>query len=207
MNWAHLHLALNHIPVLGTLFVGILLVTACLKRSEELMRLSLAWFVALTIISLPIKFTGDFAYQAVGDSPWLLPAGINAHEQAADQATTGIFLLGLVAATGLFQARGGRSIPAWTIPVTAVLALATFVLMARTANLGGQLRHEEIRPSGSRPATQTMVATTAVTPGVLGKLTRDAGITRSGGKPDPAERRLYLSSHSPPRKTPTKNSN
>ena len=70
---------------------------------------------------------------------------LNAHEQAADQATTGVFLLGLVAAAGLFAARGGRPLPKWAVLASLVLALVTFLLMARTANLGGQLRHPEIR--------------------------------------------------------------
>ena len=73
-------------------------------------------------------------------------AGIAAHEQAADQATTGMFLLGLVAAFGLFRGRGQRSMPGCVLGATAILALVTFALMARIANLGGQLRHEEIRP-------------------------------------------------------------
>lgn len=148
MNWVHLHLALNHIPVLGTLFVGLMLATALIKRSEELKRMSLAWFVALTIISIPIKFTGDFAHDVVADSEWLSAAGVAAHEQSADQATTGMFLLGLVAAFGLFRGRGPKPIPGWIVGVTVILALMTFALMARTANLGGQLRHKEIRSRG-----------------------------------------------------------
>jgi len=158
MNWVHLHLALNHIPVLGTLFVGIMLVTALVKSSEELKRLSFVWFVALTIVSIPIKFTGDFAYEAAADSAWMPAAGVAAHERAADQATTGMFLLGLVAAFGLFRGRGQRSIPGWVLGGTVILALVTFALMARTANLGGQLRHEEIRP-----AVRTLSATSART--------------------------------------------
>jgi uncharacterized membrane protein len=152
MNWVHLHLALNHIPVLGTLFVGILLVTALVKRSDELKRLSLVWFVALMAISIPIKFTGDFAFESAANSPWLPVAGVAAHERAADQATTGMFLLGLLAAFGLFRGRGQRSLPRWVVTATLILALATFAMMARTANLGGQLRHEEIRPETPKQA-------------------------------------------------------
>lgn len=148
MNWVHLHLALNHIPVLGTLFVIMMLATALIKRSEELKRISLAWFVALTIISIPIKFTGDFAHEAVAESDWLSASGVAAHEQSADQATTGMFLLGLVSAFGLFQGRGQRPISGWVVGTTMFLTLVTFALMARTANLGGQLRHEEIRSGG-----------------------------------------------------------
>jgi uncharacterized membrane protein len=145
MNWLHLHLALNHIPVLGTLFVALLLATALIKRSEELKRMSFAWFVALAIISIPIKFTGDFAHEAVAESSWLQSAGVAAHEQSADQATTGMFLLGMAAAFGLFRGRRQKPIPGWVLGLTITLALVTLALMARTANSGGQLRHEEIR--------------------------------------------------------------
>lgn len=68
-----------------------------------------------------------------------------AHEQSADQATTGVFLLGIVAGIGLFLGRKGRSTPKWVYPATLILALVTFGLMARAANLGGQIRHTEIR--------------------------------------------------------------
>ncbi|MDG2384343.1 MAG: hypothetical protein P8N76_21925 [Pirellulaceae bacterium] len=146
MTWVHLHLALNHIPVLGTLFVGILFVIAFAKRSPELTRLSLIAFVTLTVISIPIKFTGDFAYESMAEADWM-PADIaQAHEQAADQATSAIFLLGLASMLGLYLGRGSRRLPVWSLVVTSVLTVITFVLMARAANLGGQLRHEEIRP-------------------------------------------------------------
>ena len=155
MDWAHLHLALNHIPVLGTLFVGLLLATALVKKNRELMRLSLIWFVTLTLVSIPIKFTGDFAQQATADSEWLPAELVANHEQAAARATSAIFLLGLFAAYGLSQCRGNRPIPVWLTAAIAILTLVTFALMARTANLGGQLRHEELRPTTHRTESGT----------------------------------------------------
>ena len=47
MDWVHLHLALNHVPVLGTVFVGLLLGAALFRKSDELKRVSLVGFVAL----------------------------------------------------------------------------------------------------------------------------------------------------------------
>lgn len=145
MDWVHLHLALNHVPVLGSLFVGLLLLCALLKQSEELKRLSLWWLVGLMVVSIPIKFTGDFADENKPEEIAGESALIKAHEDAADQATTGIFLAGVIAAVALFQARKGKAVPQWGIIAALVLSLATFALMARTANLGGQIRHTEIR--------------------------------------------------------------
>ena len=145
MNWVHLHLALNHIPVLGALFGALLLAVGLVRRSDELQRVSLWALALLAAVTIPIKFTGDFASEALAPKDGI-PARVtfeekmlSAHEQAADQATTGVFLLGLVAAAGLFAARGGRPLPKWAVLASLVLALVTFLLMARTANLGGQL--------------------------------------------------------------------
>ena len=145
MNWIHAHLALNHVPVLGTLFVAILLVTAMLRRSEELKRHALWWLVALMLVSIPIKFTGDFAVRQANGLPGIETDRVQRHEQAADQATTGIFLAGIVGAIALFRSRKGRPVPGWAPIVSLVLTLATAGMMARTANTGGELRHPEIR--------------------------------------------------------------
>jgi uncharacterized membrane protein len=146
MDWIHLHLALNHVPVLGTLFVCLLLVTAAVKRDESLKRLSLWWTVALMLISIPLKFTGDFATVEAGTEPWFIEPLVQAHEQAADQATTGIFLMGIAAIMALVIARKAKPVATWSLMLTLVVGLLTFALMARAANLGGQIRHTELRP-------------------------------------------------------------
>jgi len=146
MDWIHLHLALNHVPVLGTLFVCLLLVTAAVKRDESLKRLSLWWTVALMLISIPLKFTGDFAAEKPAKEPWFIETLVQVHEQAADQATAGIFLMGIAAILALVIARRARPVATWSLMLTLVVGLLTFALMARAANLGGQIRHTEIRP-------------------------------------------------------------
>jgi len=146
MDWIHLHLALNHVPVLGTLFVCLLLLTAAVKKDESLKRLSLWWTVALMLISIPLKFTGDFAAEKAGKEPWFIETLVQAHEQAADQATTGIFLMGIAAIMALVIARKARPVATWSLLLTLVVGLLTFALMARAANLGGQIRHTELRP-------------------------------------------------------------
>lgn len=153
MNWIHLHLALNHVPVLGVLFGGALLAVGLARRSDELQRVSLWALALLAAAAIAIKFTGDFAAEALATQPGveLNKDLLNAHEQSADQATTGVFLLGLAAAAGLVAARGGRPVPRWAVLTALLLALATFLLMARTANVGGQLRHPEIHRPPATP--------------------------------------------------------
>lgn len=147
MNWAHVHLALNHVPVIGVVFVFLLLIAGLAKKSAEIQKLALQGFVILTLVSIPIKFTGDFA----SENP---PAGmkwdqalVEAHEETSDQATAGIFLLGLAAAVGLFAGRKKSVLPKWSVVLCLVLGLVTIVLMVRTAQAGGRISHPEVRAS------------------------------------------------------------
>ena len=50
MNPAHLHLMLNHIPVLGTAFCMALVGWALILKSEELKRVSLGAFVIVALL-------------------------------------------------------------------------------------------------------------------------------------------------------------
>ena len=151
MDWVHLHLALNHLPVLGTPFLLGLLLWSWARRQPITLRFCRWLFVALAAVSIAIKFTGDFAAEKIGASPGFDKALIERHEESADQATTGVFLMGIGAAVALFLSRGGRAAPKWSLGLLALLALVTFALMVRTANLGGHIRHPEIRPT-SPPA-------------------------------------------------------
>jgi hypothetical protein len=146
MDWTHLHLVLNHVPVLGTPFLLGLLWWSWLRRQAVTLRFCLGLFVVLAAASVAIKFTGDFAAEKVEGWQAIDKAWIGRHEESADQATTGVFLMGVAAVAALFLSRGGRATPRWVIVLLSLLALATFGLMVRTANLGGHIRHPEIRP-------------------------------------------------------------
>jgi putative copper export protein len=153
MNWAHLHVALNHIPVLGTLLVFALFCAAMLRRSDELKKVCLGAFVVLALVSVLIKFTGDYAFQSVAKADWIEESVVTAHDDAANQATTGMIVLGLLAASGLFLLRTVKSLPRWLMGTLFVAAFVAFLLMARAANLGGRIRHTEIRPQSGTTST------------------------------------------------------
>jgi hypothetical protein len=54
-------------------------------------------------------------------------------------------LVGAAALGGLIFFRHGKPVPNWLAVIVLVLSLVVFALMARTANLGGLIRHTEIR--------------------------------------------------------------
>ena len=152
MNGAHLHLLINHIPVLGTFFGLALLAFAAWKRSDELRKAALGTFVIAALAAVTTYLTGEPAEDGVKGLPGVIAALIGRHEEAAGIALGGGIALGVVALGGLIWFRGGRPIKNWFSTLALAAAILVTGLMAWTANLGGQIRHTEIR-SGAAPMT------------------------------------------------------
>ena len=145
MNWVQWHLALNHLPVIGLpLLVGWLAV-GWWRKSPEVIRLALWSLALLAAAAIALKFTGDFAAEQAAARLTAVKSEVARHEAAGDQATTGVFFLGLAAALALFLARTGRPLRAWTLTLVMMLGLLTSWLYARTAHRGGQISHPELR--------------------------------------------------------------
>jgi uncharacterized membrane protein len=151
MNWPHIHLLLNHVPVLGTIFGLALLSYGVLHRSEALKRAALGVFVAVALLALPVYLTGEPAEEVVESAAGVSKAAIDAHEAFALISLMGVEVLGLIALAGLVLARRGRPVAAEVTGAALVVSLAVAALMAKTANLGGQIHHEEIR-AGTPPS-------------------------------------------------------
>ena len=66
-------------------------------------------------------------------------------------ALTGIVALGMGGLAGLIIFQGSRTVPTWFGAVLLATSLLVGGLMAWTANLGGQIRHTEIRSGAHLP--------------------------------------------------------
>jgi hypothetical protein len=159
MNAAHWHLILNHIPVVGSFFVLGLLAWALWRRSEELKRVSLGATVIVALLTIPAYMTGEPAFEAAMEILEATPEDedpiVKVHENAAGLAFGGAALTGAVALTGLLISRGGKKLPPPLTVAVLVLLVGTAALMARAANLGGMIRHSEIRGESKPPAAES----------------------------------------------------
>lgn len=145
MNWAHMHLMLNHVPVLGTVFGLVLLAWATIRRSDAVHRVALGTLVGVAILALPAYFTGEPAEEVAERAAGVAKAAIESHEAAAAIALVGVEIVGLLALAGLYRARRGATPSVALARAVLVAAVITGGLMAWTANLGGQIQHAEIR--------------------------------------------------------------
>lgn len=153
MNTTHFHLLLNHVPVLGTGFGLLILLIGGWRKSDELKKAALIFFAVTTLVSVPAYLTGEPAEDGVKGLPGVSKPIIEKHEEAAAVAFTGIIVLGVFGLGGLIRYRGDRVIPPWFTSSAVVASLVVCGLMAWTANLGGQVRHTEIRSSGGSSAS------------------------------------------------------
>ena len=152
MNLTHVHLMLNHVPVLGTVFGLALLAFALWRKRDELKKIALGIFVLVALLAVPVYLTGEPAEHAVDRLPGVSKPVIERHEEAAGIAFTGVGVLGVAALLGLLVFRRARIVPSWFGFVMLCASLIVGGLMTWTANIGGQVRHTEIRPGFPSPA-------------------------------------------------------
>ena len=148
MNIAHLHLILNHFPVVGSVIVALLLALALYRRSDELGRAALLLAALVGAVSIAVYFTGEPAEELVERLPGVSEAITEQHEEAALVATIVVAALGALSLVVLGMHRGRRALSRRTTGAALALALVASGVMGYTAFLGGQVRHTEIRPGG-----------------------------------------------------------
>jgi len=145
MNWAHVHLMINHFPVVGVPGAILLLVYALVRKSDEVRMVSFGLFALIAVATLAVYFTGGAAEDVVKNIPGVTETYIGRHEEMAGLALVLMEILGVMTLTGLFLLRRSGSIPKWLVLLVLVASLLTAAAMGFTANLGGQIRHTEIR--------------------------------------------------------------
>lgn len=144
---------LNHVPVLGTFFGLALLAWGAFRRDAAVQRAALFTFVAVAVAAVAAYLTGGAAEDVVENVAGTAQGAIEAHEEAALLSLIATGCLGILALAALIF---NRTTFGAVFAVRSVLgvALLTAGLMAWTANLGGRIRHPELRAGGVTPASE-----------------------------------------------------
>lgn len=154
MNEAHIHLMINHLPVIGLLIASSLLAFAYVRRDLQLMRVAL-WTVFLTALStIPVYFSGEGAEEVVEHMPGISEALIEHHEELAEIALFVSQLTGLIALATILALKKSHRIFKVGSVITLVAALASLATMGLVANTGGKISHPELRDASSPPRSQ-----------------------------------------------------
>ena len=150
----HLHLLLNHFPVIGFMIGLGLFAFALIARSEHLRVASLVILVAISIVGIPTYITGNTAGEVICGVAANLPGActdgtprylIDQHEGAAMIALFWMVLTGGLAWLGLWQWRRFGRESKWIDAMTMVFGVFALAVASRAAQIGGEIRHPEIR--------------------------------------------------------------
>ncbi|HEY1242359.1 MAG TPA: DUF6644 family protein [Bryobacteraceae bacterium] len=160
MDLAHLHLLLNHFPTIGMIIGGGLFAVALVTRSNDLKLASLVVLLGIALIAIPTYISGNGAQDAIKSLPGVSKSLIETHEGTAFVGLGFMELTGAFAWLALWQFRRLARIPGWNLAVILLLTLITFSVMVRASNLGGEIRHEEIRATPAPAEPEFAVART-----------------------------------------------
>jgi hypothetical protein len=174
MNFPHLHLIVNHFPVVGSIVALLLMTWAMVTGRREVIRLALVVTLFAGLSVFPAFQSGDEADEQLEDVRGFDKDLIEEHEESADFALWAMLGTAGLAALGLWASRRGREVPRWAGLVTVAGLVLSVAVVGRTALLGGEIRHPE--------ATGPLWAPPDVSKGVM--LDSAAAPTRKDGDRD-----------------------
>jgi hypothetical protein len=150
LNLAHVHLLLNHLPIIGTLIAFCLFLVSIIGKRDDLKHASLALYALLALFAIPTYMSGSAAAEAIKDSPGVSMEMIKTHQGAALLAFASILITGAFALIALWPFSRTEKNPwmarpaQWSVSAVLLFSMLTMALMAIAGNTGGDIRHPEI---------------------------------------------------------------
>lgn len=150
MNYAHLHLLLNHIPIIGAIIGFALFIVSFFGKNQDLRRAAYITFVGVALLTIP-TFISGFGAQEMIKGPNVSDALIRRHESSALLSLWFMEITGALALLGLWKAQKTSQPPRGNVIAVLIFSLFTVVLISRTGNTGGDIRHPEDFTGSSTP--------------------------------------------------------
>jgi uncharacterized membrane protein len=156
MNVTHLHLLLNHFPIIGTLIAFAVYAFSFVGKNQDLRRCSLIIFAGIALLTIPTFISGAGAQQWLTQShPDPMATALMVRHENAALLTLGLILVtGALSLCGLWQTHRDGHMATWTTASILLFATLSVVMGARTGNTGGDIRHSEVREDPSAMVTE-----------------------------------------------------
>jgi len=149
MSDLHLHLVLNHFPVIGLIIGALVLLFGFLLRKEQIKETALGIFIFSAIMAIAVNYTGEGAEHAIENLPGLDEQYIETHEDAAELFLIMMLVLGGTSLVTLFLAIKKMKLAVYGYILIILLIIATAFAAKDVGTSGGEIRHTEIRPDGT----------------------------------------------------------
>ena len=153
MNQAHLHLLVNHLPIVGTYISVIVLIAGFLLKNSTVKNTGLSLLVLAALFAIPAQLTGEGAEEILEATGQASHDLIEAHEDAAVWGLWFSIGAGVIALISLIASIRKHSYAKGLIILSTALAIFCSTIWIRIGNSGGEIRHSEIR-SGFTPTVE-----------------------------------------------------
>jgi uncharacterized membrane protein len=160
MNDAHLHLVVNHFPIIGLILALGILVAGMILKNNSVKNTAYALFIVSAIFAAFSMGTGEGAEEAVENMPTVGKQIIHEHEEMAEKLALILYLLGVISIGGIYLNIKNHSKAKLVSFIALVVAIVGLYAAIQTGTTGGEVRHTEIR-ANAVPGAATEQNTTA----------------------------------------------
>lgn len=157
MTQTHIHLLINHLPIFGSIFGGLILAYGLWVKSNQTILAAYYLFIISTIGTVIAYLTGEDASKLVEKIPGVNKTMIESHNAFALVALVSMIILGIASLIGILLTLKNTLISRTFAKVTLIASVISFALSARTGYLGGQIRHTELNPEIANPIANPVV--------------------------------------------------
>jgi uncharacterized membrane protein len=155
MNDAHLHMVVNHFPIIGTILGLGILVAGIIFKNNAVKSTAYGLFVVAAVFAAFSMGTGEGAEEIAEKLPSVTDQVIHEHEEMAEKLALVLYALGLVSLIGLylnFKNHAKANLISYLVVVISVVGV---FLAQQTGTTGGEIRHTEIRANATQTPTTT----------------------------------------------------
>ena len=143
MNQTHIHLLLNHFPIIGTMIGSAILLYSIIKKQDTGKITGAFIIIVMAIIAIPVLLTGEPAEESIEHLSGISKALIHDHEEASEKAFWLMEITAVISLLAIVLYKIKSSIASKAFVVAFIFSAVTFFAMAWAGNLGGKIRHPE----------------------------------------------------------------
>ncbi|WP_396164661.1 hypothetical protein [Flavobacterium sp.] len=149
MNDAHVHMVVNHFPIIGTIFGLGILISGIVMKNNVIKNVAYVLFCISAIFGFASMFTGEGAEEIAENLPSITDQIIHEHEEMAEKLALVLYVLAGISLVGLYLNFKKHAKSNLVSYFAFVIALVAVFFGKQTGTTGGEVRHTEIRANAT----------------------------------------------------------
>lgn len=145
MNDAHLHMVVNHFPIIGTILAIGILTAGLLNKNQSIINTAYVLFIIGAVFGILSMNTGEGAEELVEDMPGIGWKIIHDHEELAEKMALLLDILGILSVIGFYFQYKRNPKQKLVSYLILILGIASLFVIQKVGTSGGEIRHSEIR--------------------------------------------------------------